>query len=103
MAKRSKGSQSKHDAEVRRIANNLKKKGFDVKADVKGFAQPQTMGGYRPDVIATKGTQRKIYEIETSESRASARDQKQQKAFRNAANRSKNTTFARKVLKTKED
>jgi len=62
MAKRSKTSQSKHDTEVRRIARDLKNKGYEVKADVKGFPQPKTVGGYRPDVVATKGKQRKIIE-----------------------------------------
>ena len=102
MAKRSKTSQSKHDTQVRRIAKDLKNKGYDVKADVKGFAQPKTVGGYRPDVIATKGKQRKIIEVETTESVASARDRAQQSAFRSAASRSKNTTFRRDVVKTKK-
>ena len=101
MAKRSKTSQSKHDTEVRRIAGDLKKKGYEVKADVKGFAQPRTVGGYRPDVVATKGKQRKIIEVETTESVSSARDRAQQSAFRSAANRSKNTIFRRKVVKTR--
>lgn len=100
MARRSKKSQSAHDAEVQRVANNLKKQGYDVKADVTGFSQPDTIGGYRPDVVGTKGNQRKIVEVETTESVKSARDQNQQKAFQTAANRAKNTTFSRKVVKT---
>ena len=102
MAKRSKTSQSKHDTEVRRIAKDLKNKGYEVKADVKGYSQPKTVGGYRPDVVATKGKQRKIVEVETTESVSSARDQAQQSAFRSAASRSKNTTFSRKIVKTKK-
>ena len=73
-----------------------------MKADVKGFAQPGTVGGYRPDVVATKGKQRRIIEVETTESVSSARDLAQQSAFRSAANRSKNTTFRREVVKTKK-
>lgn len=34
---RKKQSQSKHDSLVRKDANDLKKKGFDVKADIPGF------------------------------------------------------------------
>lgn len=102
MAKRSKTSQSKHDTEVRKIARDLKNKGYDVKADVKGFSQPNTVGGYRPDVVATKGKQRKIVEVETTESVSSTRDKAQQSAFRSAAARSKNTTFRRTIVKTKK-
>jgi len=82
MTQRSKTSQSKHDTAVRRIAKDLKVKGYEVRADVQGFAQPGTLGGYRPDVVAIKGTHRKIIEVETSESVDSARDRGQQSAFR---------------------
>ena len=102
MPARSKKSQSKHDTEVRRIANELKKQGYKVEADLKNFKKPETVDGYRPDVIATKANQKKIIEVETTESVGSARDKKQQQAFRNAANRSKNTTFRRSVVKTKD-
>ena len=96
---RSQRSQSKHDAEVRKTANRLKKQGYDVQADVSGFKQPDTIGGFRPDVIGKKGNQRKIIEVETPDSVGSARDQKQQQAFKQAANRSKNTIFTRKITK----
>ncbi len=94
---RSKGSQSKHDAAVRRMASKLKRDGYKVKADVPGFPQPPTIGSVRPDVDARKGKQRIIGEIETPESVDSARDQKQQQAFRQAAARSENTKFIRKT------
>ena len=96
---RSKQSQSKHDAEVRRIANGLERRGYTVKADVKGFPQPNTIGGYRPDVVATKGSERKIVEVETPDSVGSTRDQNQQSAFRKAAEKSVNSTFIKKVTK----
>jgi len=92
---RSKRSQSKHDAEVRRIARELVNKGYNVEADIRDFTQPKTIGGHRPDVIAKKGSERKIVEVETPDSKDSARDQKQKQAFRQAAKRSKNTTFRR--------
>ena len=99
MAKRTKTSQTKHDTEVKRLAQDLKAKGYDVDADIRGFPQPDTRG-YRPDVVGTKGKQKKIIEVETIDSVGSARDQKQQQAFQNAANRSKNTSFERKVVKS---
>ncbi len=94
---RSKRAQDAHDKKVRQEANKLKRQGFDVSADVEGFSKPKTLGGYRPDVIATKGDQRKIIEVETEESKDTARDKGQQSAFRQAANRSDNTTFRRVI------
>lgn len=100
MARRSKRSQSQHDRKVRQIARDFEKNGFDVKADVQGFSRPDTIGGYRPDVVATKGRERKIVEVETTESKDSTRDRNQKKAFRKAANRSKYTTFTRRIVDT---
>ena len=94
---RSQKSQSKHNAKVREIAEKLKKQGFDIQADIPGYAQPNTIGGYRPDVVGTKGKEKKIHEVETPDSVNSARDQKQQKAFRQAAKRSKNITFKKTI------
>lgn len=102
MAKRTRSSQSKHDREVRRIAEDLKGKGFDVKADVKGYPRPSTISGFRPDVDARKGKQRKVVEVETSESVGSARDLKQKQAFKGAAKNSKNTSFSRSVVNTRK-
>ncbi len=102
MTQRSMTSQSKHDSAVRRIARDLKAKGYEVRADVTGFSQPGTFGGYKPDVVAIKGTHRKIIEVETTESVASARDIAQQSAFRRTANRSQNTVFRRDIVKTRK-
>ena len=71
MPRRGKRSQSKHDAEVRRIAKELKDKGYEVQADIRGYGRPDTIGGMRPDVIARKGVERKIVEVETSETSSS--------------------------------
>ena len=94
---RSRAGQSRQDDKVRRIANKLDREGFNVEADVKGRPKPGTIGGYRPDVIATKGSQRRIIEVETPDSVGSARDQAQQQAFKRAAARSQNTTFRRTI------
>jgi len=94
---RSKRNQSQHDAKVQRLANKLARQGFKVQADIPGFTQPKTIGGYRPDVVGKKGIQKKIIEVETPDSLKSKRDLEQQKAFKQAAKRSDNTTFVRVV------
>jgi len=94
---RSRKSQSRHDAKVRSIARKLERQGFDVKADIRGYVQPDTIRGFRPDVVGIKGRQRKIHEVETQDSVDSARDKSQQRAFRQVADQSKNTTFKRTV------
>ncbi len=93
---RSKLSQSKHNVEVKRVATQFEEKGYDVKADIGGYSKPGTFGGYRPDVVAKKGRERKIVEVETPDSVGSARDVSQQKAFMQVA-KLKNTTFRRTV------
>ena len=92
---RSGKNQSKHDAKVLSIAKKLERQGFKVKADVRNYKQPDTIRGFRPDVVGIKGSQRKIHEVETPDSVDTARDRKQQKAFRQVAKQSKNTTFKR--------
>jgi len=94
---RSKRSQSKHNSQVRKEVKKLEKQGYEVKADISGYQQPSTIGGYRPDYIGKKGKKRVIGEVETKDSVDSARDQKQQKAFKQAAKRSQNTSFKRTV------
>ena len=92
-------TQSQHDQEVSRIAKGLEKRGFNVAADIAGYQKPDTIRGFRPDVFATKGKEKKIVEVETPDSVDSARDQKQQAAFRARAKASLNTTFRRVVTK----
>ncbi len=92
---RSKRRQSKHDQKVESLAKNLKRKGFKVKADLPNYEQPQTVGGIRPDIIAIRPGERRIYEVETQDSVDTPRDQKQQKEFKKAADRSPKTTFMR--------
>ncbi len=91
-------SQSKHNQAVKESALKLESQGFNVEADVPGFTQPKTIGGYRPDVVAKKGVKRVIVEVETEDSVDSTRDQKQQQVFKQAAKRSKNTKFKRTVV-----
>lgn len=94
---RKKSTQSQHDTEVARIARRQANQGYDVKADISGFRKPDTISGYRPDVVALKPGERKIFEVETPDSVDGARAQGQRQAFEAAADRSKKTTFTRKV------
>ncbi|MCK4326301.1 hypothetical protein KAU86_02565 [bacterium] len=95
---RSKNSQSKHDKAVRVRAKKLESQGFKVKADIPGFEQPPTIRKFRPDILATRRKQKRIEEIETKDSVDSARDLKQQQAFKQSAKASKNTTFKRDTV-----
>ena len=95
--KRSARSQSKHDKAVERRAKQLERQGFDVKADLKGWKQPGTIRGVRPDIDARKGAKRVIVEVETTESKNDARAQRQRSVFAGAAKRSAKTTFEKIV------
>jgi len=94
---RSKRSQSKHNSQVRKEVKKLENQDYKIKADIPGYPQPNTIGGYRPDYLATKGKKRIIGEVETPDSVGSTRDEKQRKVFQQAANRSEKTYFKRTV------
>ena len=53
-SKRAPSSQSKHNKEVKRLAIEYQDKGYKVEADITGFQQPGTTGGFRPDIRAKK-------------------------------------------------
>ena len=95
--KRTPGSQSKHNKAVQKRAEQLQRQGFKVKADLKNWDQPGTIGGVRPDIDARKGTKRVIVEVETKESEGDTRAQRQERAFRSAANRAKDGRFEKIV------
>ena len=97
--KRTSRSQSKHDQAVKQRAEQLQRQGFEVKADLKGWDQPSTIRGVRPDVDARKGKQRVIVEVETPESKNDARAQRQRSAFEGAAKRSAKTRFETIITK----
>lgn len=94
---RTKARQSKHNSEVLRIAKESKNKGYKVQADIKGYPKPSKRGRYRPDVIATKGNEEIIIEVETVDSANSPRDLAQQEAFKRAARKS-GAKFKRKIV-----
>jgi Holliday junction resolvase len=93
MTKRSRGQQSKHDQKVRQVAKKLKKEGWQVKADLSGYDQPDPIGkgGFIPDVVATKVGAERIIEVETSETLKA--DKKQHEAFRRRAGQKPRTKF----------
>ena len=95
--KRTPRSQSKHDQAVKKRAEQLQRQGFDVRADLKGWKQPGTIRGVRPDIDARKGQQRVIVEVETPESKNGGRALRQERAFQGAAKRSTKTRFEKIV------
>ncbi len=95
--KRGPRSQSKHDQAVKKRAEQLQRQGFEVEADLKGWNQPGTIRGVRPDIDARKGQQRVIVEVETPESQDDGRAQRQERAFEGAAKRSPTTRFEKIV------
>lgn len=97
MAKRSPRQKSKHDKAVKVSADYYKGQGFKVKADISGYPTPKTIRGRRPDVVAYKGRQKVVIEVETPTS--IKQDIKQQEVFRKHATQSKNTKFRRKIAK----
>lgn len=98
MAKRSASKQTKHDTKVNQIAKQLRKQGYDVKADLPGYPHPTPIGKdrKRPDIEATKGAKRKIIEVETS--KTIERDKKQLTTFRRSAAQKSNTSFKIEVV-----
>lgn len=97
MPKRSKPDQTKHDRDVKSSADYYRRQGYNVKADVRGYAQPDTFNGRRPDVVARKGNDQVLVEVETKSSNAG--DRQQQSALRRYADSRKNTRFRKKVVK----
>ena len=93
MPNRSKGSQTQHDDAVKREANALKKAGWVVNADIPGFPTPSPIGAGKrvPDIAAEKRGHRRLIEVETPDSLASASEQLS--TFRRSAAHDPRTTF----------
>ena len=84
---RTKAGQSKHNNKVLEEAKKLKRERYDVCADIEGFKKPPRQGNFIPDIVATKGNEEIIIEVETVDSANSPRDIAQQGAFQRAARR----------------
>lgn len=96
---------NEHNKKVRTTANRYKKNGWRVRADIPGYKRPDPIGKYNriPDVVAKKGRQTRIFEIETPKSLKT--DRAQRSTFKKHAANKPNTTFktlvARKHRKRK--
>lgn len=93
MAKRTRTQQTEHDKRVTSLARNFKRKGANVKADIKGFIRPKPIGKKRriPDLTIKKNGWIKIIEVETRDS--VKKDKKQHETFRKSASHKKRTKF----------
>lgn len=89
MARRTKSQQTAHDKRVASHARTLDRDGWNVRADVDGWPQPDTVNGRRPDIIATKSGATRIVEVETDPDD----DQAQHTAFRRHEGQKPNTNF----------
>ena len=91
MGRRTKTGQKKHDQGVLRSAEYYRKQGYQVKADLPGMEQPESINRRRPDLIAKKGREEIILEVETKNTIDS--DKSQHQAFKKYADKSKNRKF----------
>ena len=93
MAKRRRQRQKKHDQRVKQIANRLKRKGWDVKADIEGYDQPDAIGKNKriPDIQATKAGATRLVEVETEDTMQAHSDQ--HSTFLRSAAQRKRTSF----------
>lgn len=100
MPKRSAAGQTRHNRAVRNSADALKRRGWDVKADIRGFDRPPAVRGggnvrRRPDIVATRGGKTRIVEWETRQSLD--KDRGQHEVFRDYARRRPDTSVDVKV------
>jgi hypothetical protein len=58
-----KTTQSKHDEQVKNIAEELKRDSWQVKANIEGWEKPTKKGKIVPDVEAFKGDLKRICEV----------------------------------------
>jgi len=94
--------QSTHDRKVREVSRELKKEGYTVRADVRGYQRPRPIGKARarPDIVATKSGATRIIEVETPKSLV--RDREQLKTFVRSASHRKRTTLDIVVTKPRK-
>ena len=93
---------STHDRKVRRVARDLEKQGFKVRADTRGREKPRPIGSKKlvPDIEAERAGRRLIVEVETPISHA--RDKEQIMTFLRHAAQKGNTTFRLVVTKPRQ-
>lgn len=91
MKKRTLRNQTCHNNSILRRAVGLETNGWKVQADIPDFKRPPVMNHARPDIVARKGKQTRIIEVETPDSRF--RDRPQHKKLREYARNHKRTEF----------
>lgn len=89
MASRSSERESAHDTGVAREAEELKRAGWTVTADVPGWDDPEPIDGHVPDIVARKRSTLRIIEVETDT--GDGRDR--HAALREVAERRRETVF----------
>lgn len=99
MARKKQGKDT-HDRKVRQLSNQLKKEGWKVQADVPGYETPSSIGQgqYIPDIVAVKGKQKKIIEVDT----LGTEDSDQLSTFRRSAAQQDNTEFEHIITKPRK-
>lgn len=98
---RSRKEQEQHDQKVLEISRKLENKGYKVKADIKGYSQPDTIGykdPRRPDIYASGQGWERIVEVETPSSMHTKRFQKQDEKFKSWARRKDNRKYDLEVV-----
>ncbi len=86
----------KHDKAVLGSAKWYESRGYKVYADLSNYKKPKKIGGYIPDLIAIKGKEEIIVEVETKGTNEADRDQQQ--AFKDYANRKIERKFRKIVV-----
>lgn len=96
MQKRTKAGQKRHDEAVLRSVKWYENEGFNVDADLPKYEKPKEIGGYIPDWLAKKGKKEIIGEVETKGT--NEKDEKQQEAFEEYAERKPGREFKKRII-----
>jgi hypothetical protein len=75
-------SQARHDRMVALQAERYRALGYAVAAEIDGWPAPAAVEGQVPDVLATRGDETVVVEVETEETLASREYADEHKAFR---------------------
>ena len=95
-----KKNQDTHDRKVRQLAKQLRKQGYNVKADTSGYENPPDIGKnkHTPDIFATRGSKTKIIEIDTP----GTENDEQLSAFKRSAAQRNNADFEHIITKPRK-
>ncbi len=93
-------SSDTHDRKVRQIANELKRKGYKVKAHISGHEKPEGIGvnKFVPDILAERGRKTRIIEVDTP----GTENTEQLSAFRRSAAQRENADFEYVITKPRK-